>query len=245
MDCVCEISSTRVTFLISGTYLVGTMIDVRAPRSISRPLYICTTAGGEGENWATYCISLFALSSPSLLQNSSNVASSGACSLTLLCQGAPSCGPFGREDVFTTLLNVLPCFQDLVDSSKASLSARIVSSEGSSGAILRQFSASQSHPEHYIRDTFTGVMDSWYSLDIVAQAGVGAQGRVVEMRKQACEKRAVASLPTVVVFWEPIIRQVAVALQLQLSPRPQLCSKIRPFALGSSWYASGTAVLNG
>lgn len=97
--------------------------------------------GGRRE-YATHCISLFALSSPSLLQNSSNVASSGGCSLARQCQGAPSCGPFGREYVWTTLWNVLPCFQDLVDSSKASPSARIVASEGSSasGTILRQLS---------------------------------------------------------------------------------------------------------
>ena len=48
---------------------------------------------------------------------------------------------------------------------------------------------------------------------MAAEAGVDAQSWVVEMRGQACEKRAVASLPTVVVFWELIIRRVAVALQ--------------------------------
>ena len=120
--------------------------------------YARRPAGREGD---THCISLFALSSPSLLQNSSNVASSGACSLTLQCHGAPSCGPFGREDVFTSLWNVFPCFQDLVDSSKASPSARIVSSDGSSGATLCQLSAAQSRAERYVRDTFTGVMESW------------------------------------------------------------------------------------
>lgn len=66
--------------------------------------------------WTDF-FSFSALSTPSLLQNSSNVASSLVCSLKRQCQGAPSAPCFGRENVLTVpWWNDLPCFHDVTES---------------------------------------------------------------------------------------------------------------------------------
>lgn len=79
----------------------------------------------------THSFSLAALSLPNLLQNSSKVASSVVCSLSLACQGAPSPGALGREYVFTSPFGyVFPCFQELIESRISLADERIDSSEG-------------------------------------------------------------------------------------------------------------------
>lgn len=50
-----------------------------------------------GKKYRAYSFSFIALSLPSLLQNSSKVASAEVCSLTLQHHAAPSPGPLGRE----------------------------------------------------------------------------------------------------------------------------------------------------
>ena len=72
-----------------------------------------------------------ALLLPNLLQNSSKVASSVVCSLSLACQAAPSPAALGREYVFTLPFeNVFPSFQELTDSRISWADERIDSSEG-------------------------------------------------------------------------------------------------------------------
>jgi hypothetical protein len=108
---------TSVTFLILGINLSRTVS--------TQPLL----ESPEREN--TYSFSLIALSFPNLLQNSSKVASSAVCSLTLQCQGAPSPGPFGCVQVLTVLWWYdFPCFHDFVDSRISRPAVKIDSADG-------------------------------------------------------------------------------------------------------------------
>ena len=79
----------------------------------------------------THSFSLIALSLPSLLQNSSKVASSGPCSLTRTCQFAPSPAALVRENVCTEFLwKVFPRFHVGIESKMERPAARMDSSEG-------------------------------------------------------------------------------------------------------------------
>jgi hypothetical protein len=82
----------------------------------------------------THSDSIFALSfvtCPRPAQNSSKVASEVVCTLTLECQGAPSCGPLGAEYVLTLyLVKVFPSFQDSDAFRISCAEAKISASDG-------------------------------------------------------------------------------------------------------------------
>lgn len=106
--------------------------------------------------------SFVALFSPSLPQNSSKVASSFVCSLTRQCQGAPSAGPFGRDEVRTLpLAKVFPFFHATVESRTSFARAMIVSSEGTSDVLSHSPLIRSVGQSFYIPWGFRAVILSW------------------------------------------------------------------------------------